>query len=40
MPEIPAHQKEALAYPVKVPMMYTNVLLQEMDRVSKAGRLA
>jgi spermidine dehydrogenase len=23
MPDIPAHQKEALAYPVKVPMMYT-----------------
>ncbi len=29
MPEIPAHQKEALAYPVKVPLVYTNVLLKQ-----------
>ena len=28
MPEIPERQKEALAYPVKVPMMYTNVLIR------------
>ena len=40
MPEIPARQKEALAYPVKVPMMYTNVLLKQVDRVSKARRVA
>ena len=29
MPEIPEQQKQALAYPVKVPMMYTNVLIKK-----------
>ena len=28
VPELPARQKEALAYSVKVPMLYTNVLLR------------
>jgi spermidine dehydrogenase len=28
VPELPAAQKQALAYPVKVPMLYTNVLLR------------
>jgi spermidine dehydrogenase len=37
MPEIPAHQKEALAYPVKVPMMYTNVLLKKWTALQKLG---
>jgi spermidine dehydrogenase len=37
MPEIPAHQKEALAYPVKVPMMYTNVLLKKWTAFQKLG---
>jgi spermidine dehydrogenase len=37
MPEIPAHQKEALAYPVKVPMLYTNVLLKRWSAFQKLG---
>ena len=37
MPELPARQKEALAYPVKVPMMYTNVLLRRWDSFRKLG---
>lgn len=37
MPEIPARQKEALAYPVKVPMMYTNVLLKRWTAFRKLG---
>jgi spermidine dehydrogenase len=37
MPEIPEHQKEALAYPVKVPMLYTNVLLRKWTSFQKLG---
>jgi len=37
MPEIPAQQKEALAYPVKVPMLYTNVLLRKWMAFQKLG---
>ena len=37
MPEIPQRQKEALAYPVKVPMMYTNVLLKRWTAFRKLG---
>lgn len=37
MPEIPARQKEALAYPAKVPMMYTNVLLKKWTAFQKLG---
>jgi spermidine dehydrogenase len=37
MPEIPAKQKEALAYPVKVPLMYTNVLLKKWTAFQKLG---
>lgn len=37
MPEIPARQKEALAYPAKVPMMYTNVLLKKWAAFQKLG---
>jgi spermidine dehydrogenase len=37
MPEIPARQKEALEYPVKVPMMYTNVLLKKWTAFQKIG---
>jgi spermidine dehydrogenase len=37
MPEIPERQKEALAYPVKVPMMYTNVLLKRWTALRKLG---
>ena len=37
MPEIPQRQKEALAYPVKVPMMYTNVLLKRWTAARKLG---
>src|SRR5580704_15778329 len=28
VPEIPQHQKDALAYPAKVPLIYTNVLIR------------
>jgi spermidine dehydrogenase len=37
MPEIPERQKEALAYSVKVPMVYTNVLLKRWTAFQKAG---
>jgi spermidine dehydrogenase len=37
MPEIPERQKEALAYPVKVPMMYTNVLIKRWTAFRKLG---
>jgi spermidine dehydrogenase len=37
MPEIPTRQKEALAYPVKVPMMYTNVLIRNWKAFQKLG---
>jgi spermidine dehydrogenase len=37
IPELPARQKEALAYPVKVPMMYTNVLLRRWTSFQKLG---
>jgi spermidine dehydrogenase len=37
MPEIPDHQKQALAYPVKVPMMYTNVLIRRWTAWQKLG---
>ncbi len=37
MPEIPESQREALAYPVKVPMMYTNVLLRRWTAFQKLG---
>lgn len=37
MPELPSQQKEALAYPVKVPMMYTNVLLRKWTAFHKLG---
>ncbi len=37
MPEIPERQKEALAYPVKVPMMYTNVLVKRWTAFRKLG---
>ena len=37
VPEIPAQQKDALAYPVKVPMMYTNVLLRRWSAWQKLG---
>lgn len=37
MPELPAKQKEALAYPVKVPMMYNNILLRRWTSFSTLG---
>jgi spermidine dehydrogenase len=37
MPEIPAAQKDALLYPEKVPMMYTNVLLRRWTAFQKLG---
>jgi spermidine dehydrogenase len=37
MPDIPERQKEALAYPVKVPMMYTNVLIKRWTAFRKLG---
>jgi spermidine dehydrogenase len=37
LPEIPSKQKEALAYPVKVPMMYTNVLLRNWTAWQRLG---
>jgi spermidine dehydrogenase len=37
MPEIPTHQKEALAYPAKVPLIYTNVLLKKWTAFQKLG---
>jgi spermidine dehydrogenase len=35
--ELPERQREALAYPVKVPMMYTNVLLRRWTAFQKLG---
>jgi spermidine dehydrogenase len=37
IPEIPDRQKQALEYPVKVPMMYTNVLLKRWTAFQKLG---
>jgi spermidine dehydrogenase len=37
MPEIPDRQRQALEYPVKVPMMYTNVLLKRWTAFQKLG---
>jgi spermidine dehydrogenase len=37
MPELPDGQREALAYPAKVPMMYTNVLLRRWTAFQKLG---
>jgi spermidine dehydrogenase len=37
LPEIPERQKEALAYSVKVPMMYTNVLIRKWTSWQKLG---
>jgi len=37
MPEIPKEQKLALEYPVKVPMMYTNVLIKKWTAFQKLG---
>jgi spermidine dehydrogenase len=37
VPEIPDKQKEALFYPVKVPMVYTNVLLKRWTPFVKLG---
>jgi spermidine dehydrogenase len=37
MPELPAPQKQALAYPVKVPMMYNNVLIRNWRPFAKLG---
>jgi spermidine dehydrogenase len=37
MPELPTKQKEALAYSVKVPMMYTNVLIRNWTAFQKMG---
>jgi spermidine dehydrogenase len=36
-PELPEDQKKALAYPVKVPMMYTNVLIRKWSAFQKLG---
>ena len=37
LPELPADQKEALAYAVKVPMMYTNVLIRRWSAFQTLG---
>ena len=37
IPELPERQREALAYPVKVPMLYTNVLLRRWTAFQKLG---
>ena len=37
MPELPQDQKNALAYPAKVPMMYTNVLVRRWTPFVKLG---
>jgi spermidine dehydrogenase len=37
VPELPPKQKEALAYSVKVPMMYTNVLIRRWTAFQKLG---
>jgi spermidine dehydrogenase len=35
VPELPEKQRDALAYPVKVPMMYTNVLIRKWTAFEK-----
>ena len=35
MPELPAEQKDALAYPVKVPLMYTNAFIRNWRSFKK-----
>jgi spermidine dehydrogenase len=37
LPELPAEQKDALAYSVKVPMLYTNVLLRRWTAFKQLG---
>lgn len=37
LPELPETQKAALAYPVKVPMLYTNVLLRRWTSFRRLG---
>ncbi len=37
VPELPARQKEALAYSVKVPMVYTNVLIRRWTAFQRLG---
>jgi len=37
IPELPAKQKEALAYAVKVPMMYNNILVRRWTAFEKLG---
>ena len=37
MPEIPQAQKDALAYPAKVPLNYTNVLIRKWTAFQKLG---
>ncbi|MCC7181288.1 MAG: NAD(P)-binding protein [Acidobacteria bacterium] len=37
MPELPAVQREALAYSVKVPMLYTNVLIRRWTAFKQLG---
>ena len=37
LPELPARQKEALQYGVKVPMMYNNVLIRRWSAFQKLG---
>jgi spermidine dehydrogenase len=37
VPELPDAQKQALAYPVKVPMLYTNVLLRRWTSFKALG---
>ena len=37
LPELPAEQKDALAYSVKVPMLYTNVLLRRWTSFKQLG---
>jgi spermidine dehydrogenase len=37
VPELPAAQKQALAYSVKVPMLYTNVLIRRWTAFEKLG---
>lgn len=37
MPELPERQRVALAYPAKVPMMYTNVLIRKWTAFEKLG---
>jgi spermidine dehydrogenase len=37
VPDLPARQKDALAYSVKVPMLYTNVLIRRWTAFQKLG---